>query len=151
MPGRLDSGFRLRAKVVADVAAERYLRRLVNGECTRRWDEDIKGQVKAYQQMRNYLENLWLEVRRILEQRRVPVYQFLYYRNFAQHIDRLWRHYSGRQLVLQVQLAIEKWQGYGLRREILREIFEKIIGIEIINRLYHRHLFTEQAIVLTCL
>lgn len=57
----------------------------------------------------------------------VALLQFIHYCNFARHLDRLCRRYSGRQLAIQVQLVIEKWQGYGMKKETLTAIVKGVI------------------------
>jgi len=60
----------------------------------------------------------------------VPPIQFVPYRNFGLHVDKLFRDYSGESLRLRVRDAIARWTCYGCRPEILRAVCQEVFGLD---------------------
>jgi hypothetical protein len=59
----------------------------------------------------------------------VPPIQFVPYRNFALHLDKLFRQHSGETLRQLASTAIDYWASYGLRPEVLAAICEQVFGL----------------------
>ena len=69
------------------------------------------------------------QVREVLLGHGVHLLQFVPYRNFGLHVDKLVRNHSGKTLNNLALAAIEYWQAYGLRSDILREICRQVFKL----------------------
>jgi hypothetical protein len=63
--------------------------------------------------------------------RGVSLIQFIPYRNFGLHVDKLTRNHSGATLRNLVVAAIEYWSAYGLRTEVLSDICVQVFGLKV--------------------
>jgi hypothetical protein len=67
----------------------------------------------------------------VLMERGVPPIQFVPYRNFALHLDKLFRQHSGETLRQLASAAIDYWTSYGLRPEVLNGICKQVFALEV--------------------
>lgn len=100
-------------------AARQYYRAMQHGRGTARWDGDIEGQSMRYQMARAEADLQATTVKRWAYARGVPMCAVVAWLNFARHIGRQVKHYSGATLALMARLAIERWAKYGLDRTML--------------------------------
>lgn len=112
-------------------AKDRYEQSLVSGNATRRQDGDIGEQARRYHNAIKHLRNRLKEVKELLMAQGVPLIQFVRYCNFALHIDRLCRQYSGTTLNLEVRIAMNRWLASGLKRELLEAICREVFELEL--------------------
>ena len=71
------------------------------------------------------------QVREVLCAIGVPLLQFVSYRNFGLHLDKLIRNHSGITLLTLTNSAIDYWTVYGLHPEVLKTICEQVFGLEL--------------------
>jgi hypothetical protein len=65
----------------------------------------------------------------------VPLIQFMLYRNFGLHVDKLFREYSGESLRLMATDAIERWSGYGCKAGVLAEMCLRVFALDVSRKL----------------
>ncbi len=115
---------------IIERTTQRYALKLARGDASVRADHDLTAQVRAYQMAMQEQEKRMAEARKVLGRAGVPLNEFLLYRNFVRHIDRLCRTRTGRTLDLLIQTAILRWQAYGLDRKILLTLCQEVFGME---------------------
>ena len=78
-----------------DCAVSRYVRSVRRGSVPCRTDGDANSQAANYRDAAERAELRAEQIRRILNERGVSLIQFVVYRNFGLHVDKLFRDYSG--------------------------------------------------------
>ena len=119
-----------RSGAVVDRAHRRYASSVLRGKSPCRADGDAVAQSSNYVEAAERAELRADQVREVLMSHGVPLIQFVPYRNFGLHVDKLVRNHSGATLRTLVLAAIEYWQAYGLRRDVLFDICLKVFGLD---------------------
>ena len=87
------------------------------------WELDTRGEAAERTELRAE------QVRRVIMAHGVSLIQFMTYRNFGLHVDKLFRDYSGESLRLMVTDAIARWSSYGCDQAILGSICAQVFGL----------------------
>ena len=119
-----------RSILSVDCAVRRYAGSVRQGSVPCRADGNADGQAANYREAAERTELRAEQVRRVIMAHGVPLIQFVTYRNFGLHVDKLFRDYSGESLRLMVNDAIERWSSYGCKPDILQAICERVFGLE---------------------
>jgi len=61
----------------------------------------------------------------------VQVTEFVFYRNYALHLGKLFRNYSGETLRRLAQEAYAHWRALGCRPDVLKSICEQMLGLDL--------------------
>ncbi len=114
-----------------DRAIQRYTVALRQGLSPCRSDGDSAGQTENYRDALERAELRYSQVKEILCRAGVPTTQFVFYRNFGLHLDKLFRDYSEESLRLHVRDAIARWVCCGCAREVLADICREVFKLEV--------------------
>jgi hypothetical protein len=120
----------LRSLKSVDCAVSRYVRSVRRGSVPCRADGDANSQAANYRDAVERTELRAEQIRHILNERGVSLIQFVVYRNFGLHVDKLCRGYSGESLRLMVTDAIARWVSYGCAREVLADICREVFALD---------------------
>jgi hypothetical protein len=120
-----------RSILSVESAVRRYANTIRQGTSPCRTDLDAGLQAANYREAAERAELRAVQVRQIIMARGVSLIQFMIYRNFGLHVDKLCRDYSGESLRLRVLDAIDRWISYGCARDILSQICGQVFGLEI--------------------
>jgi hypothetical protein len=112
-------------------AVRRYANTIRQGTSPCRTDLDAGLQAANYREAAERAELRAVQVRQIIMARGVSLIQFMIYRNFGLHVDKLCRAYSGESLRLQVLDAVLRWTCYGCQPEILRAICQEVFALDV--------------------
>ena len=121
----------LRSVRSVDCAVSRYVRSVRQGSVPCRADGDANSQAANYRDAVERAELRAEQIRHILNERGVSLIQFVVYRNFGLHVDKLCRDHSGESLRLMVTDALDRWTSYGCDRAILSEICLKVFAVNL--------------------
>jgi len=119
-----------RRVIAVECAVRRYVDSVRQGSVPCRADGNADGQAANYREATERAELRAEQVRHVIMAAGVPLIQFMIYRNFGLHVDKLFRDYSGETLRLRVLDAILRWKCYGCRPEVLRAICAQVFGLE---------------------
>ena len=119
-----------RRVIAVECAVRRYAGSVRQGSVPCRADGNAAGQPANYREAAERTELRADQVRRVIMAHGVPLIQFVTYRNFGLHVDRLCRDYSGEALRLRTNDAIQRWQSYGCRPEVLSAICARVFGLD---------------------
>jgi len=119
-----------RRVIAVECAVRRYAGSVRQGSVPCRADGNAAGQAANYREAAERTELRADQVRRVIMAHGVPLIQFVTYRNFGLHVDRLCRDYSGEALRLRTNDAIQRWQSYGCRPEVLSAICARVFGLD---------------------
>jgi hypothetical protein len=114
-------------------AVRRYAGSIRQGTSPCRTDLDAGLQAANYREAAERAELRAVQVRQVIMERGVSLIQFMIYRNFGLHVDKLFRDYSGESLRLQVLDAITRWVCYGCEPEVLKEICQRVFALDLSN------------------
>jgi hypothetical protein len=89
----------------------------------------VDNQAANYREAAERAELRAEQIRHILNERGVSLIQFMIYRNFGLHVDKLFRDYSGESLRLRTNDAVQRWKCYGCSPEVLGAICEQVFGV----------------------
>jgi len=118
-----------RSILSVESAVSRYARSVRQGSAPCRADGNTEGQAANYREAAERAELRAEQIRHILNERGVSLVQYLLYRSFGLHVDKLCRGYSGESLRLRMLDAIERWKCYGCDRGILGSICDQVFGV----------------------
>ena len=121
----------LRSIISVDCAVRRYAGSVRQGSVPCRADGNAEGQAANYREAAERSELRAEQVRKVIMAHGVSLIQFMTYRNFGLHVDRLFRDYSGESLRLMVTDAITRWRSYGCDAGILGSICEQVFGLRL--------------------
>ncbi len=121
----------LRSIRSVETAVRRYAYTVRQGSSPCRADRNAEGQAANYREAAERTELRAEQIRHVLNERGVSLIQFMVYRNFGLHVDKLCRGYSGESLRLMVLDAITRWTCYGCNSEILTEICLQVFGLAV--------------------
>jgi hypothetical protein len=120
-----------RSLLSVDCAVSRYVRSIRQGSAPCRADGNAEGQASNYREAAERAELRAEQVRHILNERGVSLIQYVLYRSFGLHVDKLCRDYSDESLRLRALDAVLRWQCYGCTREVLKEICRQVFKLEV--------------------
>ena len=123
-----------RSIISVDCAVRRYAGSVRQGSVPCRADGNADGQAANYRDAAERTELRAEQIRTVIMTHGVSLIQFMTYRNFGLHVDKLFRDYSGESLRLQVLCAIERWAGYGCKTDILAEICLKVFALDLLPK-----------------
>jgi hypothetical protein len=121
----------IRRQTAVGRAIRRYAFTLRQGTNPCRADGNSAGQTGNFRNALERAELRYTQVREVLMGRGVSPIQFLAYRNFAFHLDKLCRDYAGETLRERALDAILRWKCYGCRPEILRAISQEVFALDV--------------------
>ncbi len=121
----------IRRQMAVDRATRRYGNAVRQGSIPCRADGNSAGQADNYRTAAERSELRFTQVKQVLMERGVSPIQFVPYRNFALHLDKLFRQHSGETLRNLASTAIDYWTSYGLRPEVLKEICKQVFALEV--------------------
>jgi hypothetical protein len=96
-----------------------------------RADGNADGQAANYRDAAERTELRAEQVRKVIMSHGVSLIQFMTYRNFGLHVDKLFRDYSGESLRLRALDAVLRWKCYGCKPEVLSEICRQVFALEL--------------------
>jgi hypothetical protein len=114
-----------------ECAVWRYANAIRQGSSPCRADRDADNQAANYREAAERAELRAEQVRHVIMAAGVPLIQFMIYRNFGLHVDKLFRDYSGESLRMMVKDAIERWKSYGCDGDILTQICSQVFGLDL--------------------
>jgi len=123
-----------RRVIAVECAVRRYAGSVRQGSVPCRADGDADGQAANYREAAERTELRADQVRRVIMAHGVPLIQFMTYRNFGLHVDKLFRDYSGESLRLMVMDAIVRWSSYGCKTDVLAEICLKVFALDLLPK-----------------
>ena len=123
-----------RRRVIAvDCAVRRYAGSVRQGSASCRADGNAEGQAANYREAAERSELRAEQVRKVIMEHGVSLIQFMLYRNFGLHVDKLFRDYSGESLRLRALDAVLRWQCYGCNPDVLRAIAAAVFSLDLPN------------------
>jgi hypothetical protein len=120
-----------RRVIAVECAVRRYVDSVRQGSVPCRADGNADGQAASYRDAAERAELRAEQVRHVIMAAGVPLIQFMIYRNFGLHVDKLFRDYSGESLRHMVLDAVTRWTCYGCNPEVLRAICERVFGLSL--------------------
>ena len=125
--------FDKRRVIAVECAVRRYAGSVRQGSVPCRADGNAAGQAANYREAAERTELRADQVRRVIMAHGAPLIQFMIYRNFGLHVDKLFRDYSGETLRLRVLDAVSRWQCYGCSPNVLRAIAKTVFSMDLPN------------------
>jgi hypothetical protein len=122
-----------RRVIAVECAVRRYAGSVRQGSVPCRADGNAAGQAANYRDAAERTELRADQVRRVIMAHGVPLIQFMTYRNFGLHVDKLFRDYSGESLRLRALDAVLRWQCYGCNPDVLRAIAKSVFALDVPN------------------
>ena len=120
-----------RRLIAVDRAVRRYAATLRQGTTPCRADGKSASQTDNYRDATERAELRYAQIKEVLCDAGVSPSQFVVYRSFGLHVDKLCRDYSGETLRARALDAILRWKCYGCRPEVLTEICKQVFGLEL--------------------
>ena len=114
-----------------DRAVQRYAASLRQGSNLCRADGNSESQTENFRDAFERASLRYAQIKEVLCDAGVMVCQFVVYRSFGLHVDKLCRDYSGESLRLRVLDAVLRWKCYGCRPEVLKEICKQVFALEV--------------------
>jgi hypothetical protein len=119
-----------RRVTAVECAVRRYAGSVRQGSVPCRADGNAEGQAANYRDAAERAELRAEQVRQVIMTHGASLIQFVTYRNFGLHVDKLFRDYSGESLRLRVVDAIDRWTGYGCSPGVLRAICRQVFALD---------------------
>jgi len=113
-----------------DRAVQRYAASLRQGSNPCRADGKSESQTENFRDAFERASLRYAQIKEVLCGAGVIVCQFVVYRSFGLHVDKLCRDYSGESLRLRVLDAVTHWTCYGCEPEVLKELCWKLFALE---------------------
>jgi len=123
-----------RRVIAVDCAVRRYAGSVRQGSVPCRADGNAESQAANYREAAERAELRAEQVRKVIMAAGVPLIQFMLYRNFGLHVDKLCRDYSGESLRLRTNDAVQRRQAYGCKPEVLATICLKVFALDILPK-----------------
>ena len=120
-----------RRLIAVDRAVQRYAAALRQGIAPCRVDGKSDSQTDNFRDATERAELRYAQIKEVLCNSGVMVCQFVVYRSFGLHLDKLCRDYSGETLRARALDAVLRWKCYGCKPEVLNEICEQVFGLEV--------------------
>jgi hypothetical protein len=118
-----------RRLVAVDRATRRYAASLRQGSNLCRADGDSESQTENFRDAFERASLRYAQIKEVLCASGVMVCQFVVYRSFGLHVDKLCRDYSGETLRARALDAVLRWQCYGCNPDVLRSIAAIVFNI----------------------
>ena len=122
-----------RRVIAVECAVRRYAGSVRQGSVPCRADGNADGQAVNYREAAERTELRADQVRRVIMAHGVPLIQFMIYRNFGLHVDKLCRAHAGETLRERALDAILRWKCYGCKPEVLEEICAQVFGLGVFH------------------
>jgi hypothetical protein len=122
-----------RRLVAVDRATRRYAASLRQGSNLCRADGDSAGQTENFRDAFERASLRYAQIKEVLCGSGVMVCQFVVYRSFGLHVDKLCRDYSGETLRERVSDAMLRWQCYGCNPTVLQAIVKSVFALDVPN------------------
>jgi hypothetical protein len=119
----------IRRQISVDRAVQRYAAALRQGSNPCRADGKSESQTENFRDAFERASLRYAQIKEVLCDSGVMVCQFVVYRSFGLHVDKLFRDYSGESLRLMVTDAVARWSSYGCDPAILGSICEQVFGL----------------------
>ena len=120
-----------RRLVAVDRAVQRYAASLRQGSNLCRADGNSESQTENFRDAFERASLRYAQIKEVLCDSGVVVCQFVVYRSFGLHVDKLFRDYSGESLRLMVTDTIDRWTSYGCEPEVLKAICRQVFALEL--------------------
>jgi hypothetical protein len=120
-----------RRLIAVDRAVQRYAASLRQGSNLCRADGDSESQTENFRDAFERASLRYAQIKEVLCASGVMVCQFVVYRSFGLHVDKLCRDYSGESLRLRTNDAVTRWISYGCDSRILGAICQQVFGIKV--------------------
>jgi hypothetical protein len=120
-----------RRAISVDRAFQRYAGSIWRGAAPCQIDGDSIGQAANYLDAAERAALRAEQIRQVIMDHGVPLIQFVPYRNFGLHLDKLTRNHTGATLRNLTLAAMDYWSAYGLRPEVLKEICKQVFALEV--------------------
>ena len=122
-----------RSVISVDRATRRYAGSVRQGSVPCRADGDSAGQTDNYRDAAERSELRYEQVKKVLCNLGVPTIQFVTYRGFSLHVDKLCRDYDSDTLHERALDAVLRWQCYGCNPDVLRAIARTVFSLDLPN------------------
>jgi hypothetical protein len=122
-----------RRVIAVECAVRRYAGSVRQGSVPCRADGNAAGQAANYREAAERTELRAEQVRRVIMAHGVPLIQFMIYRNFGLHVDKLFRDYAGETLRARASDAMLRWQCYGCSPTVLQAILKSVFALDVPN------------------
>jgi hypothetical protein len=113
-----------------DRAVQRYAAALRQGSNPCRADGKSESQTENFRDAFERASLRYAQIKEVLCASGVMVCQFVVYRSFGLHVDKLCRDYSGETLRARALDAVLRWKCYGCKPEVLKEICRTVFNLE---------------------
>jgi hypothetical protein len=113
-----------------DRATRRYVATLRQGTNPCRADGDSASQTENFRDAFERSSLRYAQIKEVLCDAGVSPCQFVIYRSFGLHLDKLFREYSAETMRERALDAILRWKCYGCRPEVLKEICRTVFNME---------------------
>jgi len=123
-----------RRVIAVECAVRRYAGSVRQGSVPCRADGNADGQAENYRDAAERTELRAEQVRRVIMAAGVSLIQFMTYRNFGLHVDKLCRDCSGESLRLRALDAVQRWTCYGCKTDVLAEICLKVFALDLLPK-----------------
>jgi len=120
-----------RRYIAVERAWRRYTATLRQGSTPCRADGNSASQSDNFRVAAERAEMRYEQVKKVLNDLRASPSQFVAYRGFGLHVDKLFRDYSAESLRARVIDAMQRWQSYGCRPDVLKEICRQVFGLDV--------------------
>ena len=120
-----------RSIISVECAVRRYANTIRQGSSPCRADRNVEGQASNHREAAEHAELRAEQVRHVIMAAGVPLIQFMLYRNFDLHVDKLFRDYSGESLRLRALDAVLRWKCCACNPEVLKEICKNVFSLEV--------------------
>ena len=113
-----------------DRATRRYVTSLRQGSNPCRADGNSESQTENFRDAFERASIRYSQIKEVLCDLGVSTIQFVTYRSFGLHVDKLFRDYDGETLRARVSDAVLRWQCYGCDPKVLKEICRTVFNLE---------------------
>ena len=120
-----------RRLVAVDRATRRYAASLRQGSNPCRADGKSESQTENFRDAFERASLRYAQIKEVLCDSGVMVCQFVVYRSFGLHVDKLCRDYSGETLRERALDAVLRWKCYGCSEELLKTICRQVFALEL--------------------
>jgi hypothetical protein len=120
-------------QIAVDRATRRYAGSVRQGSVPCRADGDSGSQTENYRDAAERSELRYEQAKKVLCDLGVPTIQFVTYRGFSLHLDKLFRDYEGETLRARTNDAMLRWQCYGCNPDVLRAICGTVFSLDLPN------------------
>jgi len=119
-----------RRLIAVDRATRRYAVSLRQGTNPCRADGNSESQTENFRDAFERASLRYAQIKEVLCDAGVLPCQFVIYRSFGLHVDKLCRAHAGETLRERALDAITRWTCYGCQPEILRTICQEVFALD---------------------